>query len=123
MKKLSLTLASLLTLLMIASCAVEPTQEKKATQMTSSVENNLATELRPTFMVYNQPEVIFNIQRRLNSLGYNAGTPDGVVGPKTSTALIRFQRAEGIAITGQLNEATLRSLDYLPVSTTEVYSE
>ena len=45
-------------------------------------------------------------QRRLNSLGCNAGPADGKVGTWTKTAIIRFQAANRLGQSGSLNDAT-----------------
>jgi len=42
-----------------------------------------------------------NVQRLLNDLGYNVGTPDGVIGAKSRTAIRAFQADEGLAQSGE----------------------
>lgn len=49
-------------------------------------------------------------QERLNALGYNVGTPDGAVGPRTAKALREFQASKGIPVTGRLDAATQGAL-------------
>lgn len=49
-------------------------------------------------------------QSTLNSLGYNAGTPDGKVGGNTRTAVKAFQADNGMNPTGRLDPATLNKL-------------
>ena len=49
-------------------------------------------------------------QSTLNSLGYNAGTPDGKVGGNTRTAVKAFQADNGMNPTGRLDPATLNML-------------
>ena len=49
-------------------------------------------------------------QARLNELGYNAGTPDGAMGGKTTAALRAFQKDRGIAQSGRLDAATMVEL-------------
>ena len=44
------------------------------------------------------------IQDKLNSLGYNSGTPDGWFGPKTKKAVLRFQRAHALVQEGVVNQ-------------------
>jgi peptidoglycan hydrolase-like protein with peptidoglycan-binding domain len=51
-----------------------------------------------------------DVQHRLNQLGYNAGPEDGVMGPATRTALMSFQRAEGLPATGRVNRKTVEAL-------------
>jgi hypothetical protein len=45
------------------------------------------------------------IQRALGALGFQAGTPDGVVGPRTRAALRAWQEARGLPGTGFVTEA------------------
>lgn len=43
---------------------------------------------------------IHSIQTRLNELGYDAGEPDGVMGPNTRAALRAYQQASGLVADG-----------------------
>lgn len=45
--------------------------------------------------------VVVNIQQELNRLGYDAGTPDGVAGPRTTEAIRRYQRDHNLLIDGR----------------------
>ncbi len=45
--------------------------------------------------------VVATIQQDLNRLGYGAGTPDGVVGPRTSEAIRRYQRDHNLLVDGR----------------------
>ena len=54
--------------------------------------------------------MIMRIQERLNQLGFDAGTPDGVMGSATQSALRAFQGASGIIADGYPDGATLRAL-------------
>lgn len=38
------------------------------------------------------------VQERLNSLGYNAGSVDGIVGPQTYSVINKFQKANGLGV-------------------------
>lgn len=49
-------------------------------------------------------------QRKLNALGYEAGTPDGKIGEATRQALINFQADRGLPVTGRLDAATAAEL-------------
>lgn len=49
-------------------------------------------------------------QQKLNTLGYNAGTPDGAMGKGTANALREFQRDQNLPITGRLDRATSQAL-------------
>ena len=56
-----------------------------------------------------QPAVL-SAQRVLTALGYGALEADGVLGPKTRTALQEFQRDKQLAITGELGPETAQEL-------------
>ncbi|GGD09228.1 peptidoglycan-binding protein [Aureimonas glaciei] len=51
-----------------------------------------------------------NIQAILGKLGYDAGTPDGVVGDKTTAAIAAFQKQAGLASNGKIDETLIRAL-------------
>jgi peptidoglycan hydrolase-like protein with peptidoglycan-binding domain len=49
-------------------------------------------------------------QQQLRQLGYYSGDVDGLMGPATEQAILRFQRAQGLDASGQLNTATADAL-------------
>ena len=64
--------------------------------------------VRPT----TQREMVRRAQVRLNSLGYDAGAPDGLPGAKTTTAVKNFQARIGKRSTGQLSEPLLKRIEH-----------
>lgn len=50
------------------------------------------------------------VQRALQVKGYDVGSIDGIMGPRTKAALEEFQRKSGLAVTGIADAATLRAL-------------
>jgi peptidoglycan hydrolase-like protein with peptidoglycan-binding domain len=50
------------------------------------------------------------VQRKLAERGYRPGKPDGVMGPATRAALIEFQRAEKLPVSGRADRQTLAAL-------------
>ncbi|NKC11371.1 MAG: hypothetical protein GKR94_03950 [Gammaproteobacteria bacterium] len=56
-------------------------------------------------------ERIRRIQLGLNSLGYSAGSPDGVAGDKTRSAAQEFQRRASLPADGRLTVALLRAIE------------
>lgn len=54
------------------------------------------------------------IQQKLNELGYNVGTPDGLTGRRTRAAIIAFQKDRGLASTGAADRALLLQLQQAP---------
>jgi hypothetical protein len=53
---------------------------------------------------------VADVQRALNEAGFNAGYPDGVAGRRTRIAISAYQEAYGMAVTGKIDTAFLRSL-------------
>lgn len=54
------------------------------------------------------------IQRKINALGYNCGTPDGKYGTKTALAVQKYQQANGLAADGKYGKGTNAKLRALP---------
>ena len=50
------------------------------------------------------------VQEKLRELGFDAGPPNGDFGAKTQTALGQFQLANGLPVSGQLDDRTLAEL-------------
>ena len=60
-------------------------------------------------------DVIAKVQHALAKLGFDVGTPDGVVGPKTRDAIRAFEKATGMSELGQINPRLLAVLGSQPV--------
>ena len=58
------------------------------------------------------------IQHKLNELGYEAGTADGLMGRGTRSAVIAFQQDRGLAATGEADQALLLQLQRAPSRST-----
>ncbi|MCF8467873.1 MAG: peptidoglycan-binding protein [Sneathiella sp.] len=55
--------------------------------------------------------LVLRIQQRLNALGYDAGTPDGIYGNGTRKAIASYQSSAGIPADGQPSQALLDRLE------------
>ncbi|MEX0345306.1 MAG: peptidoglycan-binding protein [Rhizobiaceae bacterium] len=55
-------------------------------------------------------KAVRNIQAILNNNGYSAGPADGVMGAKTKAAIAAFQKDNGMAATGEVDEALVKAL-------------
>jgi peptidoglycan hydrolase-like protein with peptidoglycan-binding domain len=59
-------------------------------------------------------EQVRHVQQKLNDLGYHAGSVDGVLGPRTQSALRQFQHARNLNATGHIDSKTLAFLNREP---------
>ncbi len=86
--------------------------DSKASAFTPSpldpIANGVVEELDPAAL--SRTTMIAEAQRLLESLGYNPGVADGTPGPRTETAIIAFQRAQGLAETGRVDTTLLERL-------------
>jgi peptidoglycan hydrolase-like protein with peptidoglycan-binding domain len=72
------------------------------------------TATRPTYEQPLSAQATRDVQARLRALGYYGGPIDGLWGDGTRGAVERFQRARGIAVTGELNQATVTGMGLDP---------
>lgn len=54
--------------------------------------------------------VIMQVQTALNALGYKTGKPDGVLGKQTKAAIKKYQKVNGLKVTGTVNNELVKSL-------------
>jgi localization factor PodJL len=60
-------------------------------------------------------DVVKSVQLALAGLGYDVGTPDGLMGPKTAEAIRTFERTTGMSESGTVNPRLLAVLGSQPV--------
>lgn len=60
-------------------------------------------------MDLNSKAVIQAVQKALNESGFDCGTPDGISGPKTESAIKEYQASKGLEANGQISEGLLTS--------------
>ncbi len=85
---------------------------------TISVEPNRRELLRPRSTYVTEPATSAQIrnqrvrqaQHRLKAIGFNPGLVDGVMGQQTQNSLRKFQRANSLPVTGQLDQTTRKAL-------------
>ena len=55
-------------------------------------------------------ERVLQLQQNLNTLGYDAGEPDGIPGPMTRSAVSRYQQSKGVIADGYVDAAILEAI-------------
>lgn len=55
-------------------------------------------------------EITKSLQSRLNELGFDSGKVDGIIGPKTYSAVQKFQKANGLLADGFLSKELLEQI-------------
>ena len=74
-------------------------------------ESSIASGAPETRPPARQPQFVREAQRALRDLGYSPGPIDGAVGPQTRAALAKYQSAEKLSVTGNLDAETTARLD------------
>lgn len=75
-------------------CPYKKNQTKASGSKTGTVTNNNTKK----------------VQEKLNSLGYNCGKADGIMGKGTKNAIKAFQKSKGLKADGLAGKATLKAL-------------
>jgi peptidoglycan hydrolase-like protein with peptidoglycan-binding domain len=93
------------SLLMFASAvgaqAPVPVQPTAATSASTTPADQVAQPSK---------SLIRQAQRELQKKGYSPGPHDGILGPRTQTAIKGYQQAEGLPVTSLLDQATTKQL-------------
>lgn len=110
-KELSyLFIAVTFSLVTTVSCsAMEHKQEMKTGKM-EKTEKHMQMKKGE----FKSSAVIKQVQQKLTDRGYDVGPIDGLLGPRTSKALHKFQGANNLTTTGRVNLATLDQLGIDP---------
>ena len=92
-----------------ASTATTPTTTGATSPQTTATKPSVRVPAEP-LAPGNRGSAVKLLQQALARLGYPVGAVDGVYGPSTEQAVVRFQRAAGLAADGILGPNTLRAL-------------
>ncbi len=85
-----------------------------------AVRGNAVVTTSKTLRVGSEGPEVVSLQNRLIALGYLTGSADGKFGSNTRTALIAFQKANGLVRDGVAGAKTLAALDSTSVVTNKV---
>ncbi|WP_150113778.1 peptidoglycan-binding domain-containing protein [Colwellia psychrerythraea] len=67
---------------------------------------------RPSDRTQWPENLIRAVQKKLNTMGFDAGTADGIIGPNTRRAIRNFQQDTGMEVDGQISSTLLKKLGF-----------
>ncbi|MBN9461166.1 MAG: peptidoglycan-binding protein [Burkholderiales bacterium] len=76
----------------------------------ASTDKSMGSTAAPKASAGQSSDTVRQAQEALEAKGHDVGTADGVMGPKTRTALLEYQKQQNIPQTGRLDQATLAAL-------------
>ena len=88
----------------------ESKTQEEATSAAETEEAEVPEEATQPVTEYQDATTIRIVQQALNEAGYNCGTPDGLIGGKTTEAITAYQTAKGITVNGLVTDELLQSL-------------
>ena len=100
----------LLAIALSLSLAAQSDQAPSGTTMDKQHPGNNEVQPVPA-PVHLKASDVKAAQEALNKAGYDSGTPDGAMGPKTRAAVAKYQAENGLSSTGKLDDATLSKLN------------
>ena len=92
------------------SARTRPERPAGAPRTTPAARVDAAASASETDLAPAQPMSIVDAQRKLAEFGYRPGPADGAMGRRTIDALSRFQRENGLQVTGKLDAPTIDAL-------------
>ena len=104
---------TLVASMLLAACETAPVSKSEPAKPPAPAPQREPAPARPQQAApepENEGMTVYELQDRLAALGYKAGTVDGVLGPRTTDALKKFQADKNLAITGTINPETIRAL-------------
>jgi peptidoglycan hydrolase-like protein with peptidoglycan-binding domain len=111
MKSIRLATAAAFLFAFVTFAPAQSQKHPTGTEVTQKHADG-STEVQPDFKQAPLSENdVIEAQKKLNDNGYNAGTPDGKMGPNTRAAIRKYQQDNNIAVSGKLDESTRTHLN------------
>ncbi|MTI43036.1 localization factor PodJL [Roseibium hamelinense] len=89
----------------------DPAANKVVTEPEWVGAPSAATNASAAGGVFDYEAMVLKAQSQLNQLGFDTGTPDGQIGPRTRSAVRAFQRSLGLPETGEIDAELMKELD------------
>jgi localization factor PodJL len=93
------------------AAVIPPSLEAAISQDIAAPASAAAEEVAPPSPLLDTSSDIARLQAALTKLGHRVGRADGVMGPRTARAVLEYQRAEGLPVTGVIDAALLEKLE------------
>ncbi|MFO7294800.1 MAG: peptidoglycan-binding protein, partial [Clostridia bacterium] len=87
-----------------------PSNNNEPSRGGNNGDQNTTLPITTTLKLGSRGSQVVTLQKRLNELGYNCGTPDGIFGSKTQQAVIAFQKDNGLVADGIVGPKTIAKL-------------
>jgi peptidoglycan hydrolase-like protein with peptidoglycan-binding domain len=88
-----------------------PTDLPRASGSAARTDRQMGRSVTGGSMQGYDASVVRNVQQALQDKGFDVGSIDGVMGPRTEAALREFQQRQGLKGSGQLDQETLAALN------------
>lgn len=96
----------------VTLAAVSDAIEREAAALGGGDEETEATEgAEEPLYTWADPRVLLPIQRSLESMGFDIGVVDGVLGPRTREAIRQYQADNGLTVDGAATEALQQHME------------
>lgn len=85
--------------------------QKETLNSTTSNKTKLNEKEEENNKKKTEKEMIKEVQKALNDLGYDCGKVDGILGKKTKAALKKFQKDYGLKVDGKIGKEVKKALN------------
>jgi peptidoglycan hydrolase-like protein with peptidoglycan-binding domain len=90
--------------------AIAADEKQKDAQSQGAQQSSQTQSAQQGSQSSQSPEMVKQAQEKLSAAGHDAGEADGIMGPKTQSALKEFQESKGLQASGELDQKTMAAL-------------
>lgn len=92
-------------------CPYSSTSKSSNSTTKKSSNSSDSTKKTTTKTSTKYSTTVEKVQIALNNLGYNCGTPDGISGKKTKSAIKKYKQDKGLTVNTKIDKALKKSLN------------